>query len=41
VFYPKSGAAARAMEGMDAALGRLTTFGAAFIALAAAKPRLG
>ncbi len=33
VFYPPSGTLARAAAGLDSWLGRLTTFGAAFIAL--------
>lgn len=37
-FYPKSGLGARAMRSLDAPLGRLTTVGAAFIALEATKP---
>lgn len=38
VFYPRLAAAARLLAPMDAALGRLTTLGAAFIALSAGKP---
>lgn len=38
-FYPRIGWAARAMRPLDAPLGRLTTVGAAFIALSATKPR--
>jgi SAM-dependent methyltransferase len=38
VFYPRIALAARAMRGIDPIIGRATTFGAAFIALAAAKP---
>lgn len=38
VFYPRRAAAARLFAPFDARLGRLTTFGAAFIALAATKP---
>jgi len=37
-FYPRSVRAARLMKPFDARLGRLTTFGAAFIALVATKP---
>ncbi len=39
IFYPRSDAAARLCRACDASLGRLTTWGAAFIALAATKPR--
>lgn len=38
VFHPPSATAARLTAGIDAALGRHTTFGAAFIALRARKP---
>jgi SAM-dependent methyltransferase len=38
VFYPPSAVAARILAPIDAGLGRRTTFGAAFIALSAAKP---
>jgi len=37
VYYPRSGIAARAMRKVDRALGRLTTVGAAFVALAATR----
>jgi len=37
-FYPRSVRAARLMKPFDARLGRLTTFGAAFVALVATKP---
>lgn len=37
-FYPRAAWAARAMRRLDPPLGRLTTFGAAFLALAARKP---
>jgi ubiquinone/menaquinone biosynthesis C-methylase UbiE len=39
VFYPRVALAARAMRRLDPVIGRVTTFGAAFIALAATKPR--
>ncbi|MBI4182874.1 MAG: class I SAM-dependent methyltransferase [Proteobacteria bacterium] len=38
VFYPRSALAARLIAPREARLGRLTTFGAAFVALAARKP---
>jgi SAM-dependent methyltransferase len=38
VFYPRRARAARVMGGLDARLGRLTTLGAAFIAVAGRKP---
>jgi len=38
VFYPRVAFAARAMRHVDPTIGRITTFGAAFIALAATKP---
>jgi len=38
VFYPRLALAALAMRRIDSMLGRATTFGAAFIALAARKP---
>lgn len=38
VYYPRQATLARLMIGLDPALGRLTTFGAAFLALAATKP---
>jgi ubiquinone biosynthesis O-methyltransferase len=38
VYYPRSRLAARSMSRFDPALGRLTTIGAAFVALSAAKP---
>jgi SAM-dependent methyltransferase len=38
VFYPRLALGARAMRRIDPAIGRVTTFGAAFIAMAAAKP---
>ncbi len=38
IFYPPCGTAARLSRGIDRSLGRLTTFGAAFLALAAVKP---
>jgi ubiquinone/menaquinone biosynthesis C-methylase UbiE len=37
IFYPRIALAARAMRGIDPVIGRATTFGAAFIGLAAAK----
>jgi hypothetical protein len=37
-FYPRSTRAARRMKPFDARLGRLTTFGAAFVAHVATKP---
>jgi 2-polyprenyl-3-methyl-5-hydroxy-6-metoxy-1,4-benzoquinol methylase len=40
IFYPRCAAAARLLAPMDAAFGRLTTLGAAFIALSASKPGL-
>jgi len=39
VFYPRSRRAARLLVPFDPALGRLTTFGAGFVALSAIKPR--
>lgn len=39
VYYPPAGALARALAPVDPWLGRLATFGAAFIALAADRPR--
>jgi hypothetical protein len=41
IFYPPCGAAARLSCGIDRPLGRLTTRGAAFLALAAVKPAAG
>lgn len=38
IYYPPVGAVARALAGLDSRLGRRTTIGAAFIALAARKP---
>lgn len=38
IFYPRLALAARAMRRIDPLMGRATTFGAAFIALAARKP---
>ncbi len=38
IYFPRAHAAARAMQGMDARLGRITPFGAAFLAVAATKP---
>lgn len=38
VYYPRLGLAARLFRPFDARLGRITTIGAAFIAMAAAKP---
>lgn len=37
-FYPRFAFAARGMQHLDGRLGRLTTFGAAFLALTASKP---
>ncbi|MFZ1413912.1 MAG: methyltransferase domain-containing protein [Defluviicoccus sp.] len=37
IFYPPCGSVARLSRGIDRSLGRLTTFGAAFLALAAFK----
>jgi ubiquinone biosynthesis O-methyltransferase len=37
VYYPRCSIAARAMGGLDTMLGRLTTFGAGFVALSAIK----
>jgi SAM-dependent methyltransferase len=37
IYYPRCGLAARLLAPCDRALGRLTTFGAAFLALAAVK----
>lgn len=39
VFYPPLSSAARLLAPIDARLGRLTTFGATFVALSAQKPR--
>lgn len=39
IYYPRWRIAACLMRPWDAMLGRLTTFGAAFIALSAVKPR--
>ena len=38
IFYPRSAVAARLMRRSDARLGRVTTLGAAFLALVATKP---
>jgi ubiquinone biosynthesis O-methyltransferase len=38
IYYPRCGVAARLMAPYDPTLGRLTTFGAAFVALSASKP---
>jgi ubiquinone biosynthesis O-methyltransferase len=38
IFYPRWSPAARLLSRLDRRLGRLTTFGAAFVALSAAKP---
>jgi ubiquinone/menaquinone biosynthesis C-methylase UbiE len=38
VYYPRWGVAARVMSGFDPILGKLTTLGAGFVALAAVKP---
>jgi len=38
IYYPRCGFAARLMAPYDRTLGRLTTFGAAFVALSASKP---
>jgi len=38
IYYPPCGAAARLLGPLDRHVGRLTTFGAAFLVLAAAKP---
>jgi len=38
IYYPRLRSAARLLSAGDAALGRLTAFGAAFVALAAVKP---
>lgn len=38
IYYPRSEILARAMAPLDPFLGRLTTFGAAFVALSASKP---
>jgi ubiquinone biosynthesis O-methyltransferase len=38
IFYPRWGPAAKLLRPLDSQLGRLTTFGAAFVALSAAKP---
>lgn len=38
IFYPPCGTAGRLSRGIDRSLGRLTTFGAAFLALVAVKP---
>lgn len=37
VYYPRSAVAARAMKPFDSSLGRVTTFGAAFVAIQATK----
>lgn len=39
VFYPPAGIAARLLGPVDAALGAITTAGAAFLSVTAAKPR--
>lgn len=39
IYYPPSGIAARLLAPIDHKLGRFTTFGAAFLVLAAVKPR--
>jgi ubiquinone biosynthesis O-methyltransferase len=41
IYYPRWGGAARLLRRCDPALGRLTTAGAAFVALFAVKPRGG
>jgi ubiquinone biosynthesis O-methyltransferase len=41
IYYPRWGLAARAMSPVDPILGRLTTVGAGFVALSAAKPAGG
>ena len=38
VYYPRSALAARTMKPLDPFLGRVTTFGAAFVAMQATKP---
>jgi ubiquinone biosynthesis O-methyltransferase len=38
IYYPRWGFAARLLSSCDSALGRLSTFGAAFVALSAVKP---
>jgi SAM-dependent methyltransferase len=38
IYYPRSAIAARAMKSLDPLLGRITTFGAAFVAIEATKP---
>jgi hypothetical protein len=38
VFYPRCRFAARLVAPIDRHLGRVTTFGAAFLAISAAKP---
>jgi hypothetical protein len=38
VFYPPVGGAARLMARVDSCLGRYTTIGAAYLAVAATKP---
>jgi SAM-dependent methyltransferase len=38
IYYPPCGFAAQLLGPLDRHIGRLTTFGAAFLALAAAKP---
>jgi hypothetical protein len=41
IYYPPSAAAARFMAPCDAWFGRLTTIGAAFVAVVGRKPTLG
>ncbi len=41
IYYPRWLAAARLLSGYDSVLGRVTTVGAAFVALSATKPGLG
>ena len=41
IYYPRWGFAARLMSAVDPGLGRLTTAGAAFVALSAIKPADG
>ena len=38
IYYPRCGLAARFMSPVDPTLGRLTTIGAAFVAMSAGKP---
>ena len=38
IYYPPCGLAARLLGSVDRHIGRLTTFGAAFLAVAATKP---